>query len=275
MYKLIAIDLDGTLLDDNKIIPRENIDLVNELIDRGYKLMFATGRRYTAAKQFVNCFNEDLIIAANNGNIVRHSKDDELVDALYLDKKHLDYVLREGKNLDLHPTIHVNGYDDGVDMIYELEKDDPRYHNYLVNEDRIKGVKDLGQENYPILSIVYLGEYKKLEELNRTLQENYPREYRTYLMKNITIADGLLEVVNPRSGKWKSVKEYGESLGIKPEEIIAIGDDSNDIEMVKNAGLGIGMKNGVEKLRQAADLITDFTNNDAGVARILRKVLDL
>lgn len=275
MYKLIAIDLDGTLLNDEKIITDENIDTVRKALASGYKIAFATGRRYLAAKEFISLFDEDVIIIANNGNMIRHTKTDELVDYNYLDKKHLKDILSWGKDMDLHPTIHVNRFDEGIDMIHELEKNDPRYCSYLINEDRIERVKDFNKEDLNILSVVYLGDYKKLEALYEKIKKNHDETYQLYLMNSTTIADGLLEVVSKNSNKWKSVLEYANSVGIKQEEIISIGDDANDISMVKQAGFGIAMKNGIDSIKEVADMVTEFDNNNSGVSRALEKVLKL
>lgn len=275
MYKLIAIDLDGTLLNDEKNIPSENIKIINELINKGYEVVFATGRRYLAARQFIDCFKEDLVIVANNGNMVRHTRGDELIHAEYLQSECLEFVINEGKKLDLHPTIHINKFEQGVDMVFELEREDERYHKYLIGEDRALRVDDFLKEDLKVLSIVYLGDYKKLETLNNKILSAYPENYTTYLMQNIALADGLLEVVKPNSSKWKSLIRYANSIGIEKSEILAIGDDANDVEMIEEAGFGISMKNGVEKLKGVADAISEFNNNDAGVARELRKLLSL
>ncbi len=74
MYKLIAIDLDGTLLDDHKEISKENIQLINKLIERDYEVVIATGRRYWSAKELTKTINKPLVILANNGSIVRETK---------------------------------------------------------------------------------------------------------------------------------------------------------------------------------------------------------
>ncbi len=275
MYKLIALDLDGTLLNDDKVIPEKNIKLVNDLLKQGYEVVFATGRRYLAAKEFIDCFDQDLVIIANNGNMVRHTSNDGLIYAEYLNKDRLEFVLTEGKKLGLHPTIHVNKFNEGIDMVCELEKDHPVYHNYIELEDRCFKVDNFLEEDLKILSIVYLGDFKKLKSLRDTIVGEYPNDYKTYLMSNILLADGLLEVVNPIGSKWNSVLNYAHSMGIKSSEIIAVGDDENDLEMIKNAGLGIAMRNAVDPVKRVSDIITQYNNNEAGLAYTLENVLQL
>ena len=97
MYKLIAIDLDGTLLDDKKKIPRENIEVVNQLIDMGYEVVIATGRRYWSAKELTKDIDRSMVILANNGNVVRHTKDDQVIIKKYLDLEDFRIVIEEGR----------------------------------------------------------------------------------------------------------------------------------------------------------------------------------
>lgn len=276
-YKLIAIDLDGTLLDDEKYVPEENKRLLKKLIDKGYEIVIATGRRYWSAKMFVKDINNHLVILANNGTIVRESKDDTVLMTKYMDP--LDYrtLVKEGKKKNLYPIVHVNNYNDGYDIIIEIDETRKKYNNYLYqNPKRHRQVQDIKSIKDPkVLTVVYVGEREELEELHLTIQGKYPKVYSSHIMYNITSAGGLLEVMHPEGCKWLSLIEYAEGKGILKEEIIAIGDDNNDIEMIKKAGLGIAMKNGTEMVRKSADIITEKNNNESGLAYTLSKVLEI
>ncbi|MCR2045053.1 Cof-type HAD-IIB family hydrolase [Anaerosalibacter massiliensis] len=282
MYKLIAIDLDGTLLTDDKRISEENLETLKKAIDRGYEIVIATGRRYWSAKEKVKNIDSELVIMANNGNIVRRMKDDEILIQKYLNIDDFHILVEEGKKKGLYPIVHVDGYDDGYDMIIELDKDNFKYHNYLAdNIDRFKKVKNVFKVSNPkVLAVVYMGIKKELEEFYLYLIDKYPEKYNSHIMYNLTgshINDrvGLLEVMNPCGTKWLSLEEYGMKKGILPEEIIAIGDDNNDIAMIKNAGLGIAMKNATEMTKKVSDIITKKNNNENGVAHTLKWVLKL
>lgn len=276
VYRLIAIDLDGTLLDDNKNIPKDNIDVINELMDLGYEIVFATGRRYMAARDFIDEFKEDILIFANNGNIIRHSSDDRLEVAHYLQSDTIEEVLDYGRKLNLHPVLHIDRFDEGIDMLVEKSYDDPAYSGYLDGEDRYESVGSFSQEDLSrILSIVYIGRIDELSQLKDYTDKNYADDYTTYLMTNVHLAEGLLEICNPDISKWVSIENYASYKGIKPEEIIAIGDDTNDMEMIEKAGLGIAMRNAVDSVKDVADLVTYNDNNDAGLAQVLRGIFKI
>lgn len=276
-YKLIAIDLDGTLLNDEKNIPVENRELLRKLIDKGYEIVIATGRRYWSAKMFVRDINNHLVILANNGTIVRKSKDDTVLMTKYMNPDDYRVLVKEGKKKNLYPIVHVNNYDEGYDIIIEVDETKKKYNNYLYQDPkRLRQVQDIETIRDPkVLTVVYVGEKDELEDLHLTIQGKYPKTYSSHIMHNITSAGGLLEVMHPEGCKWLSLIEYAEGKGVSREEIIAIGDDNNDIEMIKKAGLGIAMKNGTEMVRKSADIITEKDNNESGLAYTLSKILEI
>lgn len=275
MYKLIAIDLDGTLLDNDKKIPVENLTVLRQLIDKGYKVVIATGRRYWEAKNFINIINRPIIILANNGNVVRNTKDDRMIITKYLNVDDFKTLIAESKKLGLYPIIHVDDYENGIDLLVEMDKAHRMYHNYISkSEERCKEVEDyLEMTEDKILAVVYAGDKKDMESFHLHINERYPNTYSSHIMENIRIAEAMLEIMNPLGTKWQTLSEYAKRKGILKSEIIAIGDDNNDAEMVKNAGCGIAMKNASKSVKRVADFITEKDNNEAGVAFELKKIL--
>lgn len=276
-YKLIAIDLDGTLLNDRKEISDYTKEILQKINSVGVEIVIATGRRYWAAKNFVKGLNIDLTILANNGNIVRKISDDSVLIAKYMDQKDFSILLEEGRKRNLSPILHVDDYEREVDMIIELERDDERYFSYMSKvESRYKKVDRL--ESYvdgKILAVVYFGGIEDMENFRRYINTNYPSKYNSHIITNLSISASLLEIMNPLGSKWISLKEYAHSKGIKPDEIIAIGDDNNDIEMIEKSGYGIAMLNSTINVKKVADEVTRKNNNEDGVADILKKIFKL
>lgn len=277
MYRLIAIDLDGTLLDDKKTIPEENSRIICEMIDKGYEVVIATGRRYWSAKQFIKDIDSPLIILANNGNIVRETKNDEIIIKKYLDLEDFKMLIKAGKKRGLSPIVHVDNYDEGYDIIIEMDKTHKGYNNYLSpDEKRYRRVENyLELDDGKILAVIYAGNKKDMESFYFDINERYPKKYNFHVMENIQVTEALLEIMNPLGCKWLSLQEYAKQKGIKDSEIIAIGDDNNDIQMIKNAGCGIAMKNASEQVKKVADIITEKDNNESGLAFELRRVLKI
>jgi len=277
MYKLIAIDLDGTLLDDKKMISEENLLLIRDLIDRGYEIVIATGRRYWEAKELIKDIDRNLVILANNGNIVRQVEDDKVLIKKYLNMEDFRKLIQESKKRGLNPLLLVDDFTNGIDVIVE-SGNASHFHKVYISkaQDRYREVEDyLNMEDVNILSVAYAGSRKDMEELYNYINERYPNIYKTHLMENINLAEALLEIMNPLGDKWFSLLEYAKEKGIDQSEIIAIGDDNNDVEMIKNSGCGIAMKNGSKQVKDVADIVTEKDNNQSGVAHALRKVLKI
>lgn len=277
LYKLIALDLDGTLLNDEKKIPQLNLDFISDAIVAGYEIVIATGRRYYSAKELTSKIPNDLTILANNGNIIRNSIDDKIIFNKFISKDDLMKVLKLGKELSLHPIVHVDYYEDGIDMLVEsvfFEREACSYFTATENRYKIMSIEELFEQER-VLALVYPGKKSKLVDFYKQLNNRFPKAYNSHILEKIQIAEAMLEIMNPWGSKWKSLVEYADTKGIKADEIIAVGDDNNDLEMIINAGLGISMKNGSSLMLEAADLVTQRDNNESGLAYELRKILGL
>ena len=108
MIKLIAIDLDGTLLDDRKSIPQQNVLIIRRLVEAGYQVVIATGRRYYSAKKLTETLGGHFVILANNGNIVRNTDDDSLIISKFLDSDSYRDLLTEAESYGLRGIVHVD-----------------------------------------------------------------------------------------------------------------------------------------------------------------------
>lgn len=277
MYKLIAVDLDNTLLDDNKEVSKENIEFINRLIEKGYEIVIATGRRYFSAKEFIKSINKPLTILANNGSIARETGKNNILFEKLLSTEDFRIIVEMGKARNLHPIVHVDNFELGYDLIIEMDIDDPAYGNYFSkDEKRYKRVNSyLDIENEKILAIIYLGNKLDMEDFYLEINENHSNKYSFHIVENIRAAEALLEIMHPLGCKWQGLQEYIKERGIREEEVIAIGDDNNDISMLKNAGLGIAMKNAGENVKSVADIISEKDNNASGVAFELKKIIKM
>jgi len=275
-YKMIVLDLDGTLLDDEKKISEKNIKILNELHKRDIQIVIATGRNYYMAKMLTEKIKTlKPVILANNGAIIRYSHNDELVEYNYLNPLEFEKIYNEGLKYNLNPVLHVDEYTNGYDLIYEREDYEEVYSGYIkkgYNRARITKFDPKNINN--ILSVCYFDEYNKLRSFANEMKKQKEGRFNTICNRNIS-KRSLLEFLHPEGCKWSALKKYSSRINILPDEIISIGDDNNDIEMLRNSGLSIAMKNGTEESIKAAKKISDYDNNNSGVYHALYEIFKI
>lgn len=273
---MIVLDLDGTLLNNKKTISDKDVYILNYLFDTGVKIAIATGRNYYMAKKLIHRIADiNPIIFANNGAVVRKYQTDELIDYNYLSYEDFKCIYNYGLNYNLSPVIHIDDYNSGTDIVYEKDNFEDVYLGYITKDDvRAKKVQFTSNELEKILSVCYLDNYDRLEYFADEINKLYSGKVNIICNRNIS-KRGLLEFLNINSCKWLAVKKYCKSVNISTDEIMAFGDDNNDIEIIKNSGLGIAMKNATEFCKIAAKKITKYDNNNSGISYELINLFNL
>ncbi|TJX65165.1 Cof-type HAD-IIB family hydrolase [Soehngenia saccharolytica] len=268
MYKLIAIDLDGTLLNDKKEISKKDYESILRAYHKGLIIIIVTGRSYYSAKKIVKDFGFDINIISNNGAILRYSKNDNDTILKHIKQDDLDYLLKLSYDMGLEPTIHVNYYRKGIDLITSFDNPNKEYimsyeNRYIfINKEYMNKIKKA-------LSLVYIDDKIKINHFYGQLIRTYGDRFSYHILENLRVCGAMLEVQEKRSTKYQTLIEYAHMVGIRPEEIIAIGDDNNDIEMIQNVGLGVSMRNGTQLCKMNASIVTNFDNNNSGVSEVL------
>ncbi|MFZ7101309.1 MAG: Cof-type HAD-IIB family hydrolase [Peptococcaceae bacterium] len=259
-YKLIAIDLDDTLLRNDLIISTRAKNAIRESIAQGTLVTFATGRMYRSALPYALDLKLDLPLITYQGALVRYA-DGRTVYHRPLPLETAREVINFAKPAGLHINAYLN------DELY-MEKATEWGTNYSaivkvpVNYIHLPA----GLHSDPT-KILIIGESNRLDQLSPSLQEHFGETI------NITKSkDHFLEISHPVATKGNALKELALSLDIPREQVIAIGDNMNDLDMIKFAGCGVAMGNAVEPLKQAADIVTR-TNDDDGVAEIIEKLV--
>ncbi len=263
-YKLIAIDMDGTFLNSNHEISDRNTNAVINAMDKGVKVVIATGRGPTTLCDHKEKLKFDTPFIVYNGAGVK-----------YLDKK--EYILRFNLDYDVAEKIYNYGNELGVAVL--LWVDDKLYANadtkYCDFYKKHTSVEFSIIENFEqfkgcgIHKIMFISEAENIQKIYDDVVE------KGFDETNFTISiPTFLEFYSKETSKGQAVLNYARQLGINADEIIAIGDGMNDLTMINMAGLGVAMGNASDIVKKEADFITT-TNDDYGVARVIEKfVLD-
>ena len=272
MIKMVSMDLDETLLTTDKVITESFESFVKKLKSNNIIPVVATGREYYSAHKFVgNKVDIDLI--CNNGNVIRDNLSGKVHYVNPISDEDLKRVMAFDDNDKVFTSLHIER-DDGIDLVYK-KKNFTNFEGTYV--DAFRG-RNLGLDNFDNLegnplSIVFAGSHDDLVSLRNRMRDEISDRFNFHIMKIRREPKWMLEVLQKSGDKFYGVKKYAEIRGIDLKDVAAIGDDSNDVMLIKSVGLGIAMKNGVERLREAADVVSEFDNNSDGAVKILDKVL--
>lgn len=256
--KLIALDLDGTLLNDNSMISKVNHEAILKAEKKGIYVVIATGRMYRSANMFAEYFNNDMPLIAYNGGLIRefnygkklfeHNLPLSLVKPVYDATKNYDMSVNfyiDDKLYGNKGHKYIEGYANHIQVPYELLGDEDIFK--LIEEQNI--IKMVAVDEAPKLDDFLNNEYKRFED-------------ELYLVKSLPF---LLEIAHKGVNKGEGLKALGNILDIKPEEMIAIGDNLNDAEMLDYVGNPVIMDNGHEELKNKDYFLTK-SNEEDGVA---------
>ena len=270
MIKLLAIDMDGTLLNEEKHIDTPQKEAVQKTIEAGIKVVLCTGRPLFGVLPVygeleLEKYNLDEYVILNNGCSLRKTTNWELLDNKEITKEDVIYLdkLRKGYNLDL-TVSNDNDYFVVGDKANKYTIEDGK----LVYVD-IKPIslEEATSGKHTFFKSMYLGEEEEIQRFKND-NENLLKDKYDAVLSQIHI----FEMLPFGTNKAAALKELAEKLGIKREEIMTIGDGNNDVEMLEFAGIGIAMGNGTESAKKAANYVTD-TNENHGVAKAIEKYI--
>ncbi|MGL5245711.1 MAG: Cof-type HAD-IIB family hydrolase [Sarcina sp.] len=266
MYKLIAIDMDGTLLNSNREVSKNNIEVIKRAIAKGVKIVITTGRSLNGIKLFlieIGLIGENEYAICHNGAAVYRTDNFKLIKSKAIKGKNLKELYKLKKEIGLY----MHAYTNEDCLAYE--------RNMYTDIEKLYSGKDVVVLDYDkdvdddldIMKVLMFEEENILDEKINKIPKDYFERYN--IVRSLPV---ILEFLNKETNKGNGVKELSEYLGIKKEEIICIGDQENDLEMIKFAGLGVAMGNAIDKVKECAKYITDTNDND-GVAKVIEKFI--
>lgn len=272
MIKMVSMDLDETLLNTEKVITKSFESFVKKLKSNNIIPVVATGREYYSAHKFVGN-NVDIDLICNNGNVIRDNLTGKVHYVNPISDEDLKRVMAFDDNDEVYTSLHIQR-DDGIDLVYK-KKNFTNFEGTYVDafRERNLGLDDFENLEGNPLSIVFAGSHDDLVDLRNRMRDKISDRFNFHIMKIRREPKWMLEVLQKSGDKFYGVKKYAEIRGIDLEDVAAIGDDSNDVMLIENVGLGIAMKNGVERLRERADVVSEYDNNNDGAVKILDKVL--
>ena len=286
MIKLIASDMDGTLLNHNHKIPKENVELINYAKNQGIEFVVATGRAYYEALPALNEENINCDVISFNGGIV-YDKNGNIISITPMVPKDLYYTIEILKSFDISYQLYTkntiyttsietdinayidlirsNGYEPDVEHL-RAEAQQKLDVGYITEVENIELYLN-EKENPPIKIIAISNDISKLENAAKLLSENKSISVTSSGANNI-------EIMHKNATKGEALKEIAKIYGINLENAVAIGDNLNDQAMLDIVGYSVAMKNGNTILKEQAKYVTEKTNSEGGVADTIFKLIE-
>ncbi len=261
-YKLIAVDLDDTLLNDELNISPRNRYALQKAAELGALITIATGRMYRSAVPFARELGIEVPIVTYQGALVKNALSGDVLVERPVPLELARVVLAEGyKN-----KVHMNVYFD--DTLY-VDNISPEGAGYAQRA----GVEMVPMGNLlefvrrDPTKILYIASPDVLDKLLTEMHEAMGD--RLYITKS---KPNYLEFMHPHATKGHALKALTGKFNISRDQVMAFGDSYNDLDMIRFAGMGIAMGNAPEEIKRQADYITGTNNND-GVAEAIEKFL--
>lgn len=271
-FKLIALDIDGTLLTTRGEITPRTSQAINKARELGVQVVLVTGRRFNSARELVLRLELDIPLVSHNGALTKNIETLEVVDFHPLDDGIARDVISFGRQHGVDMICNDDPHGLGTMVIEGISPDNKAMHRYLnLYRSSVVEVPDLVKYvQAPQIQLTVSGRCDPTEEFELKLREAmdgrvqiFKTRYRSY---DLTI----LDILSTTASKGESLATIATRHGIAREEIMAVGDNHNDLTMLRYAGLGVVMGNAEDELKQMGFEQTT-SNEDDGVAQAIEK----
>ncbi len=274
--RLLALDLDGTLLNSRGELSQRNRDAIQSARAAGVRVAVVTGRRFRDARPLALELGLDVPVISHNGALTKHARSLETVNATLLPLPAAREVLRVGRETGSDTMVSDDPDGKGV-LLYDcVSENNHALTRYIAWSRRIHGdeaddavrqVPSLEEYlDHPPVHISFSGTCEKMKSFRAHLEKEIGNAVRVlsteYLRQDFT----LLDVLNPQASKGIGVAAAAGEYGLAPDEVMAVGDNYNDLEMLHFAGTGVLMGNADPSLREHGEFHITASNDEDGVA---------
>lgn len=267
--KLIALDLDGTTLNNDRVISRANREALEEAASQGVNIVIATGRAFTALPEEVLGLRGIQYVLTSNGAIITDLRSRETIYENCIEASAVEEAVELLRQYNFMVEAFTSGgaYIDKshYDKIKETRLSFRHVDYVLATRQPIEGLYDF-----------ILGHKAHIENINVNFEHQSDRAMMKEILNDLenttltTSFDHNLEIGGATTSKAAALQELEKILGVSPKEMMAIGDSPNDMAMMRLAGMPVAVGNAKEEVKAIAKYVT-ATNHEDGVAQAVRK----
>ena len=288
MYKLSAIDLDGTMLNKYGIITQNTKDVIKKVQEKGIEVIIASGRTINSVKNFSKEINSENYFISGNGAITYDIKNDKILYENVLSKNKAQQVIKICEENSIYYSVYTENGIITKNLNYNtlyyykenLNKEEKEkthinivqdVYNYIEEKDE-KILKIMICDNNQLVFKSILKKIKEITDIEILDVSHMSRKLIKQGTEEIALEYFYTEITSKNVDKWNALEMLIEMLNITKDEVITIGDNANDVKMIQNAGLGVAMGESAPYIKEQANIVTESNDND-GVAKILQQYL--
>ena len=288
MYKLIAIDLDGTMLNSYGIVTEKTKNAILNAQNKGIEVIIASGRPIDSIRTIAKEIKSEKYFISGNGAILYDIKNDKILYENTLNKNKVLEILKICEENSIFYNIYTEKEIISKSLNYNvlyyykenLNKDEENkthinivenIYNYVLDHDE-KIVKITICDKHQMIFNSIMKKLKEISGIEVLEVSHMSRKIIRQGTEDVPIEYYYTEISAKDVDKWNAIKILADKNKIKEEEIVAIGDNANDKKMIENAGLGVAMKGSTPNIINIAKYVTDTNDND-GVAMVLNNLI--
>nr|MBL8182969.1 HAD family phosphatase [Blastocatellia bacterium] len=285
MIKLLALDLDGTTLNSTGQVPDANREAIRAAEDTGVLVTIATGRRFRDAQPVGIDLGLNAPLITHNGGLLKFAESEETVHCSLLSTDTSLEVVRVGKAFGGDALVSTDPHVLGTLLYDRISDDNIPLKKYLRWSESLHGVEigrsgvahvELLEDILPASEVVHIsfsGNCGSMRELETTLKDEFGNNITLLATIYPELDFTLLDILPPDASKGHGVARLAELNSLTAKNVMCIGDNFNDLEMLEYAGTAVVMGNADAKLREVPDFYTTLTNDESGVAAAIERFI--
>ncbi len=285
MIKLLALDLDGTTLNSLGQVPDANREAIRAAEERGVLVTIATGRRFRDAQPVGIDLGLNAPLITHNGGLLKYADSEETVHCSLLTTETSLEVVRVGKAFGGDALVSTDPHGLGTLLYDRISDDNTPLKKYLRWSESLHGV-EIGRSgvahvelledilmDHEIVHISFSGNCQSMRELESTLNDEFLGNVTILATIYPTLDFTLLDILPPEASKGHGVSRLAELNGLAAENVMCIGDNFNDLEMLDYAGTAVVMGNADPGLLERGEFYTTLSNDEGGVAAAIERFI--
>lgn len=287
MYKLVAVDLDGTLLNQYGMVTENTKNIIKQTIEKGIDVIIASGRPIDSIQTIAKEIGSEKYFIAGNGALIYDIQKNEIIYDKFLSKEKVLEIIKICEENSISYNVYTNQTILAKALKYNvlyyqkenLKKEESKQTKISIIENMYEYVKNKKEEKFLKMTICddnqtvfqsIIRKLRKIEGIEVLDVSHMARKTIKQGTEQIKIEYYYTEITMKNVDKWDALEFLMKKMNVRREEVIAIGDNVNDKKMIQEAGLGVAMGGSTPVVTQVADYVTT-SNSEEGVVKVLEK----